>query len=169
MDIDVKLRPWSRKMVVLVVFVLGLAIAAAPAVSGDFNTRKPTEAEMQGIMATIGKVFRGWGNLDLNLYMSAWSVDAHQYLKDGVERNYDQILSSRRNAFKKYREVHSSWRILDVDINVNTAYVSCYYEMTFVRLDGSSFNEANEEYYVLKYTPDGFWFIVENYDYLPKQ
>jgi len=164
-----KHRPWLRGTMALTILALNFAIAVTPAVSGDFTSRKPTQAELAGITETIGRVFRGWGNLDLDLYMSAWSVNARQYLKNGVKRNYNEILSHRRSAFKKYREVHFFWEIHDCDIDSNKAYVSCFYEMTFVKVDGSSFNEGDEEYYVLEYMPDGRWLIIENYDYLLKR
>lgn len=164
-----KNRKWSRGAVILTALALALAVFVTTAVSGDFTSRKPTDAELGAITNTIGKVFKGWGSLDLDLYMSAWSVTARQYLKNGVERDYNQILNNRRSAFKKYKEVHYSWEILDCDIDNIRAYVSVRYEMTFGRFDGSSFSEQDEEYYVLEFTPDGRWLIVENYDYLLKR
>ncbi|MBN1574587.1 MAG: hypothetical protein JW984_15425 [Deltaproteobacteria bacterium] len=159
-------RPLVKGIMILTFLSLCLTICVTPAVSGDFTARKPTDVEMAGITSTIDKVFKGWGNLDLDLYMSAWSVNARQYLKNGVERDYYQILERRRQDFQRYSQVKYYWEILDCDVEANRAYVSCHYKMTFTKYDGGVIREDDEEFYVLEYTPDGFWFIIENYDYL---
>jgi hypothetical protein len=150
----------------LMVLVLPFVVSLAPANSQGLDTRPPTDLERMNITTTIETVFQGWAQLNLNLYMSAWSYNAHQHFKNGTQRDYNQILNSRRDAFKKYSRVDYSWTMIGCDIVGNKAYVACSYTMKFFRKNGSSFTENEDEYYTLEIMPDGRWLITENYDYM---
>ncbi len=150
----------------LIVLALLFVVSLVSAHSQGLDSRAPTDVERMDITARIERVFQGWAQLNLDLYMSAWSFNAHQYFKNGTERDYNQILNSRRIAFNKYRQVEYSWTMIGCDIVGNKAYVACSYTMRFTRKNGSSFTEDEDEYYTLELMPDERWLITENYDYL---
>ncbi len=109
--LSMKMRP-MRKIcfkgaLALMVLAIPFVVSLAPANSQGVDTRPPTDFERMNITTTIETVFQGWAQLNLNLYMSAWSFNARQYFKNGTERDYNQILNSRRNAFNKYSRVNN--------------------------------------------------------------
>ena len=150
----------------MIVLALLSVVFLVPANSQGLDSRAPTDFEKMNITSTIETVFQGWAQLNLNLYMSAWSFNARQYFKNGTERDYNQILNFRRNSFTKYSRVEYNWTMIGCDIVGNKAYVACSYTMKFFRKNGSSFTENEDEYYTLEIMPDGRWLITENYDYL---
>ncbi len=135
---------------------------AADAQSGPAEDRK-------NVLITVGIVFDGWRHLNVNEYMSAWDSNAVQYLKNGIVRNYAQILENRANTFPTYSRVDATWTAESVEIYGNTAYVTVRYSMTFYKKNGKVITENEKEFYVLEKRPDMMWFITENYDYLPKK
>lgn len=141
------------------------AVAPPPKPDGPL-TVAPVIDHDEEIKNTIGTVFEAWETLDVNKYMSVWSYDAYQYLKNGVVRDYEELKEDREEMFLKYSMVVVSWEILNIYRTEETATVYCQYRMTFYRADGGSFTEDDRERYVLELFPDGKWYIVSNYDYL---
>jgi|GEM_PF-2332136 len=132
-----------------------------------FGGRPTTAEERAGIEQTLRAVYDGWRNLDFDLYMSAWSINAKQFFKNGTIRDYNAIAEKRKKDFATYSRVDVYWEILSNEIKYeNRAYVITMYTMTFYRKDGSSFTEAIEELYLLELQPNGRWLIIENYDYI---
>jgi hypothetical protein len=113
-------------------------------------------------------VFEGWRRLDVNVYMSTWDGGAVQYLRNGISRDYGQILADRTSAFTKYSRVDATWTADSIEIYGGKAFVVVTYSMTFYRKDGKVIHEDEKEFYVLKQYPDSGWGIIENYDYLPR-
>ena len=126
-------------------------------------------AEREAVRMTVDTLFEGWKRLDLDLYMSVWDPGAVQYLRKGTSRNYSQIRADRADAFPKYRRVDASWTADAIEVYGNKATVSAYYTMTFYKKDGKVITENEKEFYVLEKKADKLWYIVENYDYLPKK
>lgn len=120
------------------------------------------------VLVTIETVFEGWRRLDVNVYMSPWDGEAVQYLRNGISRDYGQILVDRANAFTKYSRVDATWTADSIEIYGGKAFVVVTYSMTFYKKDGKVIHEDEKEFYVLKQYPDSGWGIVENYDYLPR-
>jgi hypothetical protein len=132
-----------------------------------FGGRPTTAEERAGIEQTLRAVYDGWRTLDYDLYMSAWSIDAKQFFKDGTIRDYNAIAAKRKKDFATYSRVDVYWEMLSNEIKYeNRAYVITMYTMTFFRKDGTSFTEAIEELYLLELQPNGRWLIIENYDYI---
>jgi hypothetical protein len=159
-----RLAPVSRALIgglLLTAVVFGAWDAA--------NAQQGTAEDQKGVLITVGIVFDGWRHLNVNEYMSAWDSNAVQYLKNGVVRNYAQILANRANTFPTYSRVDATWTADSVEIYGNTAYVVVRYSMTFYKKNGKVITENEKEFYVLEKKPDMMWFITENYDYLPKK
>jgi len=132
-----------------------------------FGGRPTTAEERAGIEQALRAVYDGWRTLDFDLYMSAWSINAKQFFKDGTIRDYNAIANKRKKDFATYSRVDVYWEMLSNEIKYeNRAYVITMYTMTFFRKDGTSFTEAIEELYLLERQPDGRWLIIENYDYI---
>ena len=131
-----------------------------------FQERPPTAEESSAIISTLANVYDGWASLDLDLYIGAWSIDAYQFLKNGTERDYTDLLNRRKKDFKKYSRVDAYWNIIDMTIIGNNAVVACHYRMTFYKKSGGNFTEDEDELYILELNPYGLWLIIENYDYL---
>jgi ketosteroid isomerase-like protein len=127
------------------------------------------DQEKAAVRMTLDTVFEGWRRLDISLYMRVWDRGAVQYLRKGATRNYNQILADRIEAFAKYRRVDASWTADSIEINGDKAYVVARYSMTLYRNDGKTITENEKEFYVLEKKADMMWYIVENYDYLPRQ
>jgi hypothetical protein len=153
---------------ILATALIFLAAASVP-VSPAGAQPSPGYDDRQEVWMTVDTVFEGWRRLDIGLYMSVWDSGAHQYLQNGVVRNYAQIRADRAAAFPKYRRVDASWNADSIEIQGNKAYVVARYSMTFHKTDGRVITENEKEFYVLEKKPDMMWFIVENYDYLPNR
>jgi hypothetical protein len=153
---------------------VGVLVAAAFLTIAAFGTWETARAQSgtandrEAVRVTVDSVFEGWRTLNLNLYMSAWDNSAVQYLKKGIARNYGQIRADRADAFAKYYRVDATWTADSIEIYGDKATVAVRYSMTFYKRDGKVIHENEKEFYVLKQYPDKSWWIVENYDYLPR-
>jgi hypothetical protein len=151
--------------------VLVAAVLMTIVLFGAWDTARAqstTGDDREAVRVTIDSVFEGWRRLNINLYMSPWDGNAVQYLRKGVSRNYSQIRADRTDAFTKYSRVDAAWTADSIEIYGGKASVVVSYSMTFYKKDGTVIRENEKEFYVLKQYPDGTWWIVENYDYLPR-
>ena len=116
----------------------------------------------------VHKIFEAWGGLDVDLYMNQWSRDAVQF-SNNYYRNYQDINNKRTHDFKhKYQKVVVNKLVVGSILDMKYfAVINVDYSMSYVRANGSKFNEKNSEIYFLTYSSvENRWFIEVNYDYL---
>jgi ketosteroid isomerase-like protein len=159
----------ARRMIVTWLLAGAALIVVIPFAGGPAHAQSSVADEREAVRMTVDTVFEGWRRLDLSLYMSVWDPGVVQYLRKGSTRNYSQIKADRADSFPKYSRVDATWTADNIEVHGNKATVSAHYTMTFYKKDGKVITENEKEFYVLEKRPDMMWYIVENYDYLPKR
>lgn len=130
----------------------------------------PKEDYSATVREPIINLFKAWGKLDLDLYMSQWSLNAFQSSRKTPSRDYQDIYQRRERFFDQLRSVQVVDReIVSIDfISHIEAELKVKYSMIFNRKNGRRFSEDDVlERYVVKYDKQQErWLISENYDYI---
>lgn len=131
---------------------------AVPVVDLKSTARKP-----------IDNLFRAWVNLDFQLYISQWSMDAVQYAKGRIS-DFSSIKTKRKNDFRAYRRVTATYRIEGIEFtkDCRSAIAKVKYSMSFQKQSGQTIfeNDIRERYHLSYDFRLQRWIIKENYDYL---
>jgi len=117
---------------------------------------------------TIRQLFKAWENLQFEAYMSVWSEDALQVMRNGKTRNYADIYFTRKKQMSNsYQEVNVPHVGIEfIEVTTEEVFLKVEYSMEFHLTKDKVLYENEFEYYRLRPDATGKWLIVKNMDYI---